>query len=539
MSRLRVRVELNRGGVGVPLHKLASVVHEAQRFFDMLAEDVHIATEGGEWLGFDFDNESLNFTAEFVGPVSQEQIQAFYEAFDGTTSLRRATIAQFTQITDAIGEDELIGFGLYQSDHEPEPAEWRCLSRRDALRIADEMQLLAGVAGEARSDTHLPAVIDSNAGAKLFKDRTPRAGALPDRVPDLVREIESSLSKRITRIEENMESNTQAIRDLRESSTATEESFKGLLNAVENFCGQATRQLERLSPQTVEIPKAIAAPAGAGSAAETVSLTPENASLEKSAVVASDMPVVASAEKPIEMSPEKPSAAAAEKTPTVVPEKAPVTAPLPEVMPMAPEKPRRSWRPILAAAAAIVILATAGLVWWPRAADSSGQTPVGGTPSSVIASSEPTPSSQPKLDTTTHSTPDSEKPAPIIPAGHVTAKPQTNVPATVPAKAAEVSPAASSVDAAGVAMQVEIQADEPSWVMITDKDGRILIARTLQPNETRTLEIGDNATLRTGNAGGLHVRLNGKDLGHLGPTGKIRDVQFKSGEFKVTAPDAE
>jgi len=87
-------------------------------------------------------------------------------------------------------------------------------------------------------------------------------------------------------------------------------------------------------------------------------------------------------------------------------------------------------------------------------------------------------------------------------------------------------------------MQVEIQAQEPAWVMITDKDGKILIARTLQPNETRTIEVGDDALLRTGNAGGLHVRLNGKDLGHLGPVGKIRDVQFKSGAGKVLTPDA-
>src|SRR5215469_18918671 len=119
MARLRVRIELSRGGVGVPLHKLASVVQEAQNFFKMLADDVQIDHQRGEWLGFDFDNQSLNFTAEYVGPVTQEQIQAFYAAFDGTTSLRRATIAQFTQITEAIGEDELIGFGLYQSDHEP------------------------------------------------------------------------------------------------------------------------------------------------------------------------------------------------------------------------------------------------------------------------------------------------------------------------------------------------------------------------------------------------------------------------------------
>src|ERR1700689_1156240 len=92
MSRLRVRIELNRGGVGVPLDKLASVVQQSQSFFRMLGDDVHIDQSQGDWLGFDFDHESLNFTAEFVGPVTQEQVAAFHAAFDGTTPLRRATI---------------------------------------------------------------------------------------------------------------------------------------------------------------------------------------------------------------------------------------------------------------------------------------------------------------------------------------------------------------------------------------------------------------------------------------------------------------
>src|SRR5579864_2602914 len=101
MARLRVRVEMNRGGVGVPLHKLASVVQESHTFFQMLAQDVHIEKDRGEWLGLEFDNESLNFTAEYVGPVSAGEVQAFSAAFDGVTTLRRATIAQFTRIADA------------------------------------------------------------------------------------------------------------------------------------------------------------------------------------------------------------------------------------------------------------------------------------------------------------------------------------------------------------------------------------------------------------------------------------------------------
>src|SRR5262249_43491453 len=134
-----------------------------------------------------------------------------------------------------------------------------CLSRRDALRIADEMRQLIGVAGEAPQEASLPAVIDSSAGTRLFKERTHRGLAMNERLPEFVREMESTFAKRITRLEDTVESNAQAIRDLRETSAATEESFKGLLNAVENFCGQATRQLERLSP-AAELPAAIAAP---------------------------------------------------------------------------------------------------------------------------------------------------------------------------------------------------------------------------------------------------------------------------------------
>ena len=37
MTRLRIRIELNRGGVGVPLHKLASALRD---YFDSCKRDV-------------------------------------------------------------------------------------------------------------------------------------------------------------------------------------------------------------------------------------------------------------------------------------------------------------------------------------------------------------------------------------------------------------------------------------------------------------------------------------------------------------------
>jgi hypothetical protein len=246
MARLRVRVELSRSGAGVPLHKLASVVEEARKFFLMLGEDVAIDPARGEWLGFDFDHEA-HFTAEYVGPVTAAQVDAFYAAFDGTTSLRRSTIAQFAQITEAIGEDELIGFGLFEAGapDNVEPSEWRCLSRRDALRISDEIQVLTSASredaapnGDAPHDSHLPAVSDS--GASLFR-RAPR-------------EHDSDLAERLARIESKVDLHSRLIGDLRTQSEATEQSFRNLLGAVESFCDQAARQIERVAPEAIVAP---------------------------------------------------------------------------------------------------------------------------------------------------------------------------------------------------------------------------------------------------------------------------------------------
>jgi uncharacterized coiled-coil protein SlyX len=239
MPRLRIRMELNRGGIGVPLHKMASIVDEAQKFFRMLADDVHIGRDSGEWLGFDFDNKSLNFTAEYVGPVEPAQIRAFYAAFEGVTLLRRATIAQFARIAGAIEEDELIGFGLYQNDRETEPSEWRSLSKRDALRIAEEIRLLLDRTGEGEGESRLPAALDTNAAAALFRERREHGG----------------LSERVERLENEMSRQSEAIQNLRGTAANTEQNLEKLLVTVDSFCDRATRQMERLPAPAPEEPQ--------------------------------------------------------------------------------------------------------------------------------------------------------------------------------------------------------------------------------------------------------------------------------------------
>jgi hypothetical protein len=255
MARLRIRIELNRRMSGVPLDKMASVVEETRKFFHLLSEDVHIEADRGEWLASDFDAESLNFTAEYGGPVSAEQVQAFGAAFGGATSLRRSTIAQFTRIAEFLGEDELVGFGFYQSDEETEPTEWRCLSKRDALRFGEEIRLLAAAAGEQMQETQLPAVMNGSvAGRRLFKDRREREALSAD-PSKLVRELESGLSRRIGLLEGEVAEQARRVREIRGNPDAAEERFQKLLSAMETFWAQAPRQLPQL-PSLVEVPPA-------------------------------------------------------------------------------------------------------------------------------------------------------------------------------------------------------------------------------------------------------------------------------------------
>lgn len=429
MARLRVRIELSRAGVGVPLHKLASVIAESQRFLAMLAEDVGIDQSKGEWLGFDFDPASVDFTAEYVGPVSAEQVQAFNAAFDGTTSLRRATIAQFARITESIREDEVVGFGLFSSDEGDQPSDWRCLSRRDALRIASEIQVLLNAAGETGPPSHLPAVRDPELEARAFAHRRERAEAAAA-VTEHVRNLETSLTERIQRLEERLEQQSGAVRNLESQWSSTEASLRNLVSNVENFCEQASWQLERVAP-----------------------------------------------------------------------------AGLP-----APASQAWAWRwwPVGAAVGLLVAAAALFAMWY-----------LGSRPARAP-------------ETKQAAAPAAASPAKAGPAAEPAAAPATTTaPAATPAAAAPaaIPPAPTASTPAPAAMRIELEALEAAWVSLEDANGNQLFYRLMPAGDKRSFEVASSARLRTGNAGGLRVTLDGKPLGPLGPHGKVREIQFSNGTY--------
>jgi cytoskeleton protein RodZ len=101
---------------------------------------------------------------------------------------------------------------------------------------------------------------------------------------------------------------------------------------------------------------------------------------------------------------------------------------------------------------------------------------------------------------------------------------------------AEGAPPATDRPAAGTAtLHVSLSADTPTWVRVW-ADGKEVMTATLQPNETKTVDAVDGIRLRTGNAGDLHVTLNGKAVGPLGPKGQIRVVQLTTQGVQIDLP---
>ena len=77
---------------------------------------------------------------------------------------------------------------------------------------------------------------------------------------------------------------------------------------------------------------------------------------------------------------------------------------------------------------------------------------------------------------------------------------------------------------------LNLSATEKTWLSITNSEGKQIFSGILQPSQTKTLSASEVAQMKVGNAGGIEVRLNGKEIGPIGGRGEVRTVVF-------TAPD--
>jgi hypothetical protein len=168
MSDLRLRIELNKGGIGISFHKLAEISVEAEKFLRMIIADVDRRITG-TWIAKDFDNNSVDFTAEFSGTITQEQAVLCSNALDATMKedfdfgvleqhrVRRATLLQYTKIAKPIAPDEAIYFAILNGhkkkdeekpDGKPADEKRHVLTKDHSITLAQRIKLTDTVSFE-------------------------------------------------------------------------------------------------------------------------------------------------------------------------------------------------------------------------------------------------------------------------------------------------------------------------------------------------------------------------------------------------------
>lgn len=164
----------------------------------------------------------------------------------------------------------------------------------------------------------------------------------------------------------------------------------------------------------------------------------------------------------------------------------------------------------------VVMLGCAGAyAWWQRARHTV-----------TVRVKPPVATEAARQATPARAAPPVNAPAPPAPT------PAPAVTASVPAAPVEEKADAGQIGDGPHAVQVELIAQEPTWVSVRT-DGNYSFSGTLEANQSRTVSADRNVVLKVGNAAGLEVRLNGKSIGSLGDAGTVRTIQFTSGGFHI------
>ncbi len=108
--------------------------------------------------------------------------------------------------------------------------------------------------------------------------------------------------------------------------------------------------------------------------------------------------------------------------------------------------------------------------------------------------------------------------------------------ASKPNSSAPQSAAASHSDATATgAIHLELAAVERTWVSVVS-DGKSIFSGILDPDQTKVFEGHESARIKAGNAAGVHIVFNGREIGALGPRGQVRTAVFTPDNFEIVDP---
>ncbi|MEP5759566.1 MAG: RodZ domain-containing protein [Litoreibacter sp.] len=88
--------------------------------------------------------------------------------------------------------------------------------------------------------------------------------------------------------------------------------------------------------------------------------------------------------------------------------------------------------------------------------------------------------------------------------------------------------------------EVVLVAVRPTWVQVTVEGGAVLLSKVLDKGESFTVPSEGNATVRTGNAGGLYFMAAGRTFGPSGGNGTVvKDIALDVAAIETRYPQAD
>lgn len=155
MARLRIKLELNPGGDGIRLDKLANISTELEQFLRSLAKDCGVSSAPGDWVARNFYNSSVGAVLEHSRIVEPAAAVKFNTGIKKLTSFRadrdrlngafsEATVRNFVSIGSKLDTDEVVKIGVLNSDleevsEETEPEVWANVAKRKTIEIEDAL----------------------------------------------------------------------------------------------------------------------------------------------------------------------------------------------------------------------------------------------------------------------------------------------------------------------------------------------------------------------------------------------------------------
>ncbi len=197
------------------------------------------------------------------------------------------------------------------------------------------------------------------------------------------------------------------------------------------------------------------------------------------------------------------------------------------------ERPRSGWLRWLLAL--LIVAALGGAGWWLMSRYAAGWQPnlaFWRTPTptpTATAANTPTPwivTATPRPTAT---------PLPATPTSDLLLLPTPTVPPTI---TPTPLPTATPEIVTRIAMTVTVT--QRAWVRVV-ADGQVAQEGILEAGEVRYWEAEDSISIRTGNAGGVSLNLNGEDLGPMGDIGQVVERAWivEQGEVAETQPGTE